>query len=404
MPKFEYQVKTTDGRTHSGQIDAASQEEAAAVLTKDRAGVFVTQMREVGQKGLGGIKIFSARIKLQEKLFFTQQLAIMIKSGLSITGALRSLRDQSENPALKDILGSVLNDVKGGESLSHALSKHPELLPKVYIKIIAAGEKSGKLDRVLLKLSKDLEKSYDLRGKIRGAMIYPVFILFVIIAVSAIILTTIIPQLKKMFLDAGATLPITTRILMSLSDILIQYWWLVLIVLLIVSVGVWQYSKTKSGQKVIDMIKIKVPIFGALNRKIYIARFARTLNTLTSAGMPILEVFSTLEEVIGNSIYEKEIQVARKKIESGYPVSKALKESPIFPPVVIDLIAVGERSGNMSYVLKNLTRFFEKDVDNMTKNLSTMLEPVMMIIMGVGVAFIVASVIMPIYGLVQVIK
>lgn len=404
MAKFNYIIKTTEGISRSGQIEATSRDAAADILTKDRQGIFITSLTEEGEQKFTTKGLFKAKISLQDKLFFVQQLSIMIKSGLSITGALRSLRDQTDNPSLKTSLNDILTDVKGGQALSVALEKHPKLLEDVYVKIIASGEKSGKLDRILLKLAKDLEKSYDLRSKVRGALLYPAFLFFVMIIVVIIVLVTVIPQLKSMFADVGVALPITTRALIALSDAFTKYWWLTIIVITLIILGIWQYSKTASGRVVIDTIKIKLPIFGKLNQKIYMARFCRTLNTLISAGMPILEVFDTLEEVIGNVIYEKEISQARTKIESGYPVSAALRESRHFPPLVNDLVAVGEKSGNLAYVLKNLTRFFERDVDNMTKNLATMLEPILLVIMGGGVAFIVASVIMPIYGLVQVIQ
>lgn len=404
MAKFNYIIRTIDGASRSGQIEATSRDAAANILTKDREGIFITSLIEEGEKKFTTSSLFKARIKLQDKLFFVQQLSIMIKSGLSITGALKSLRDQAENKRLQGILHEVLTDVKGGQSLSSALSKHPDLLPDVYVKIIASGEKSGKLDRVLLKLAKDIEKSYDLRSKIRGAMLYPAFLLVVMVIVVIIVLVTVIPQLKGMFADVGVALPITTRMLIFMSDAFTKYWWATGIVIILLTLGLWQYGKTENGRFVFDTIKIKLPIFGKLNQKIYMARFCRTLNTLISAGMPILEVFDTLEEVIGNVIYQKEVRQARQKIESGFPISSALRENPHFPPVVNDLIAVGEKSGNLAYVLRNLTRFFERDVDYMTKNLATMLEPVLLVIMAVGVAFIVASVIMPIYGLVQVIQ
>jgi len=404
VAKFNYIIKTAEGTSRSGQIEAGSRDAAADILTKDRQGIFITSLSEEGEKKFTTKGLFKARIKLQDKLFFVQQLAIMIKSGLSITGALKSLRDQAENERVQSILHEVLTDVKGGQSLSSAISKHPDLLPSVYVKIIASGEKSGKLDRVLLKLAKDLEKSYELHGKIRGALLYPIFLLVMMIIVVIIVLVTVIPQLKGMFADVGVALPITTRILIGASDAFTKYWWLTIIVVALLAAGIWQYGKTESGRTTIDTIKIKIPIFGKLNKKIYMARFCRTLNTLISAGMPILEVFDTLSEVVGNSIYEKEIKKARDKIETGLPVSTALRESKYFPPVVNDLIGVGEQSGNLAFVLKNLTRFFERDVDYMSKNLATMLEPVLLVIMAVGVAFIVASVIMPIYGLVQVIQ
>lgn len=388
----------------TGRIEAVSRGAAAEILTKDRQGIYITELAEEKESTLAGISIFSKKISLQDKLFFIQQLAIMVKSGLSLTGALDSLKNQTKNKTMHNALSDILSDVKGGQALSSALAKHPELLSDVYIKIIAAGEKSGKLDRILLKLAKDLEKSYDLRGRIRGAMLYPIFLVIMIFVVAIIILTTIIPQLKTMFADVGVALPITTRALIALSDAFTKYWWLMIIIAIGLAIFLRWYAKTEGGRTVFDTIKIKLPIFGNLNQKIYLARFSRTLNTLTSAGMPILEVFSTLEEVVGNSIYAKEISNARKKIEAGMPVSAALKESKHFPPVLTDLLAVGEKSGNLNYVLRNVTRFFEREVDYTTKNLATLLEPIMMVIMGVGVAFIVAAVIMPIYGLVQVIK
>jgi type IV pilus assembly protein PilC len=284
------------------------------------------------------------------------------------------------------------------------MRKHTNLLPPIYIKVIASGEKSGKLDRVLERLGRDLEANYDLISKIRGALYYPAFILLALIGVVIVVLVTVIPQLETLFKDVSVSLPITTRILLAVSRGINNYWWLILLLLILFIAFFIFWGRTKSGREALDWLKLKLPVFSVVQRKIYLTRFVRTMRILLSSGIPVLEVFRTLEDVVDNVWYQKEIRAAAQKIENGYSIAKAMAGSKQFPPYIIDLLAVGEESGNIDYVLANLSRFLEKDVKNTTKSLTSMIEPILIVLIGAGVGFIVASVIMPIYGLVQVIK
>ena len=403
MAKFLYKTKDMAGRVSVGELEAGSRQSAADALKKE--GIFIVSLKEEKETKswfpLGGI---FHRIPLKEKVFFVQQLAIMIRSGFPMVKALKTIQAQSPNKEIKNVLDDVIEEVEGGIPLSQALTKHTNLLPPIYIKVIASGEKSGKLDRVLERLARDLEANYDLIAKIRGALYYPIFITVALIGVVILVLVTVIPQLESLFKDVQVSLPITTRILLAVSKFFQHYWWLVLILILLLIVLIPLWARTKNGREVFDRVKIKIPVYGFIQRKIYLTRFIRTMRILLASGIPVLEVFRTLEEVVNNVLYQREIRAAAQKIENGYSIARAMTGSKQFPPYIIELIAVGEESGDLDYVLGNLGRFLEKDVKNTTKSMTALIEPILIVIIGAGVGFVVASVIMPIYGLVQVIK
>lgn len=399
--KFLYRVKTLAGTEQTGEIEAGSKQVAAEALRKKN--VFIVSLKETAAKPAWIPQIFG-RISLKDKAIFTRQLAVMVGSGFSIPAALSALEEQITSRVFRKVIRDIREQVEGGLTFAAALSKHPQIFPEIYTKIIASGEKSGNLEKILNRLAKDTEKSYDITAKIRGALYYPAFILLVLIGVVIIVLVYVMPQLETLFKDVDASLPLTTRALIGLSSSVLHFWWLILLIFIVAIFGIRFWSRTEQGRLWLDKSKLKIPVFGQLLHKIYLARFARTFSTLTAAGLPILDSFKILAESINNAVYQKEITAAASRIENGQTISVALKKSTQFPPMVTQLISVGEQSGKLDYVLRNLANFLEKEVDNTTKNLSSLLEPVLMVIMGIGVAFVAAAVIMPIYGLVQVIK
>jgi len=403
MANFEYKAKNKKGKQIEGTIEATT--EAIAIETLQKKGNFVIGLKKKSElKTFAGLEKFFQRVPLKEKIMFTNQMAVMVKSGLAINDALKTVLSQIENKKLRDALNDVQQDVNSGISFSSALAKHPKIFNETYTKIIESGEKSGRLDKVLIKLSKDLEKDYDLIGKIRSALMYPVFILLVLVIIMGIVLVFVMPQLKNLFDEVGVPLPLPTRVILILSEIVMNYWWL----LIAVGIGGWlllrKYLSTDKGGYLFDSVKLKAPVLKTVLLNIYMSRFARSLSSLTAAGIPMLDVLETTKDVMGSKVFEKEMEDIIKKVESGSKVSQALKESTHFPPVVVQLVAVGEKSGQTEYVLKNLSQFLEREVENTTKNLTSLLEPVLMVILGVGIAVVIASVIMPIYGLVQVIQ
>lgn len=403
METFNYKARDEEGKIVEGKIEAKNEASAISLLQDQK--LFITSLSKTAAiKTLGGIGGFFKKVPLKEKVMFTTQMAVMVKSGLPILEAVKTIHAQTQNKNMEKILDGIVKDISSGLSFSKALSKHSEVFNETYVKIVESGEKSGRLDQVLLKLSKDLAKDYDLTGKIRSALMYPAFILLVLVVVMVVVLVYVIPQLKNIFDDVGVQLPFLTRIIIALSDFVVKFWWLILIVVVVAIIFTQRYLRTNKGSYAFDKLKLKIPILKQVMQNIYMARFTRTLSSLVSAGIPMIDVLNTTKGVIGSAVFEKEVEKVIVKVESGSNVSKAMKDSPYFPPVVTSLVAVGEKSGKTDYILRNLSKFLEKEVDTTVRNLTSLLEPVIMVVLGVGIAIVIISVIMPIYGLVQVIQ
>jgi type IV pilus assembly protein PilC len=355
---------------------------------------------ENGRKSV--FSFLSGKTSLKDKIILTQQLAVMIKSGLSVVDALDALKGEVSNKKFAKEIGEIINDVKGGTQLSDAMAKFPDSFSEVYVNTVKSGEKSGKLDSVLDGLTVQLEKDYEISSKLRGAMVYPIFVMITLIVVMAVILIVIIPQLKLIFDDAGAPLPALTRAIVAISFFLKNNIIWIVIGIAILSVLISYFAKTKEGRHLFDSMKLHIPVLGNLFKKTYMAKFTRTFAGLTSAGLPLLDIFETSKRVIGNVLYEEELDRMIKKVEVGQSVSKVLKESKLFPAIIGQLASVGEKSGSMDKVFESMANFFDKDVENITNNLSTLLEPILMIVMGAGIGLIIMSVLQPIYGLVNV--
>jgi len=398
MTEFVYEAKTTEGQMVKGEVEAAGKEEAVALLHKE--GIFILNLERKKQKIS---QFFQKRVSLKEKIVFTNELAIMIRSGLPVVKSLESLQEQTTNQYFASVIEKIIVDVKGGDPLSEALAKYPDIFPPLYISVTKSGEKAGKLDEVFLRLAQQLDKDYALLLRVKGAMLYPAFILGALIIVIVLIMIFVMPQLEDVFNDLGASLPLTTNILLKVSSFVRHLWYLLLILILLMFVAYRYLARSHSGGAWLDRIKIKLPLFGQLLRKVYMARFARTAATLVSAGLPLLQTLQTLEDVIGNRVYKEDIKKVEGKVETGYQLSAALKQSPLFPAMFTNLISVGEQAGNLDQALINLADFFDREVENTTKNLSDLIEPILIVLVGIGIALVIASVLMPIYNLVNVV-
>lgn len=396
---FNYKARNKDGKIISGQIEA--NDEQGAILALREQELFISSITAENQKRALP-QIFN-KVSIKDKIIFTQQLGVMTRSGLSIVEALESLREETNDKNFAKIIGQIISDVKGGQALSIAMEKHQSVFDPVFVNTVSSGEKSGKLDDVLDSLTIQMEKDYAIVSKLRGAMIYPIVIITALVAVMILILIVIIPQLKAIFDDSGVELPPLTKAVIALSQFMIDYILYIIIALAILSFLIRLYAKTPAGRHVVDSIKIRLPIFGNLFKKTYISRFARTFSGLTKSGLPLLEIFRTSKQVINNVIYQDEIDKMIKKVEVGEQVSKAIKESNLFPKMVGNLVSVGEKSGSLDQVFDTIANFFDKEIDAITNNLSTLLEPVLMILMGLGIGLIIVSVLQPIYGLVNAI-
>jgi len=395
---YQYKAKDQKGILRRGTIEAKDPEEIYTVLKEQ--GLFLLSYWEA-RSGVSLLDIFS-RISLKDLAVFTKQLQVMVQAGMSLVTALRAQGEQTSNKKLSAIAYQLAIDVEGGEKLSDSLAKFPQVFSPLYINTVKAGESSGRLDQVLDSLSKTLEKDYALSSKIKGAMIYPAFVLCILVVVVAIILTYVVPSLTSLFQEAGASLPLATRILINSSNFVRRYWWMVLFSFVGFVVLLRLFGKTKTGSYLLDAFKLKVPIFGSLIRKIYLARFCRTTATLVQAGLPIVEILKTAKLVITNAIYQEALNKVVRGVESGILLSQALKETGRFPAMVCQLIHVGEASGRVDESLNTLADYFEQEASDTSAAMASLIEPFLIIIIGAVVALVVISVIKPIYTLTEI--
>ncbi len=402
MPTYEYKARDEKGRERTGIVDAIS-EEVAADLLKDYKLTVVSLNPRKEKLQLDKLLSIFGKVSAKEKVVFSRQLATMINAGLPIVQGLRILQEQVEKKQFKEVIFELANQVEGGSTFSSALAKYPKVFSNVYINLIKSGEVSGKLDEVLLRLAEQVEKDYDLQSKVKGAMYYPAFIIIALLLVGTVMIVFVIPQLESLFKEAGTELPFLTRMLLGLSKFIKNFWWLVIAVIITMIFGIKALIGTKEGRKFWDETKIRLPVFGPLSKKIYMARFTRTLATLIAGGLPILDALNITSDVIGNVVYKEGIDEAASQVESGVPMAAPLRRNKNFPIMVSQMISVGEQTGKVDEILNKLGDFFDNEVENMVKALSSLIEPILIIIMGIGVAILVLAIIMPIYNLAQVI-
>lgn len=398
MPIFSYTARSSgSAKRQSGQIEAASQAEAGQALQAQ--GLLPLSLTEGATKTglLGGSK----KVPLKEKIIFTRQLAVMIKAGLPAVKALEALGRQTSHKHFKKVIDQIIKEVKGGQALSVVMAKYPKVFPEVYVAVVRAGEQTGQLAEVLFNLADQQEKQAELIAKVRGAMMYPAIIFIALIGVVFLIVFFVLPSLQTVFRDFGAELPLTTRALFAVSEAFRKYFYIVLPVLIGIGYVIKVWFSRPRGRLIYDKIVLKFPIFGSLTTKVYMASFSRTMSMLVRASLPILQSIKIVQKTINNKHYDAAFNRIARAVESGKPLSGAIAKEPLFPPMISQLTTLGEESGNLDAVLDEITRFYDSEVENMTKNLSTLIEPIMLIIMGIGVAFVVASVLSPIYKLVS---
>lgn len=329
---------------------------------------------------------------------FTRQLSTMITTGLTVNDTLTILRSQS-SPALAEVVDDVQRQVEGGSSLADSMEKHPRVFNRVYVALVRAGEAAGVLDKVLARLADNMEKQREFRAKVKGAMIYPAIIVCGMIGVSAIMMVFVIPKLLGMYQEFDAELPTVTKILINISNFAVAFWWLVLAGL----VGaVWffnNFRRTEFGRRRVDEVMLHLPIIGNLQVQIIFTEMTRTLGLLISAGISIVEALNIAAEGAGNTIYSDKLNAAAKQVEKGLSLAALWREDEDFPPIVPQMVSVGEETGKMDEVLTKLSNYFEQESEQMVKGLTTAIEPIIMVILGIGVGFLIFAVILPIYNL-----
>lgn len=398
MLTYNYTAQNKAGEMVKAEVQADSTSAAAKLLIAQ--GLFPISIEDKEKSGtFGKLNLFN-RVSTRDLVVFTRQLSTLINAGLPLVQSLRNVENQVTSQKLKGIVKDVIASVEGGSTLSDSLGKHPDVFNQVYVYLVAAGETSGTLDEVLERLADQQEKDAEILRKVRGAMIYPVIVLVVVIAVVIFLLVTLLPQVASLYRDLHKDLPILTRILVDISAFVIKFWWLVTVLVVGIGLAIYQYVKTEAGRKQYDAFKLNMPIFATIFEKVYMARFARTLSTLLGSGIPMLQAMDVTRRSIRNLVVEGAISRASDKVKAGKALSKSLETEPSFLPLVPQMISIGEASGALDDMLLKVATFYEGDVDEAIKNLSTIIEPVMIVILGTIVAFVIAAVLLPIYSLV----
>jgi type IV pilus assembly protein PilC len=397
MPAFVWKGKTRDGKAVSGERVAENKEAVMALLRRDQ--ILVSSVKEKGKEI--ALPKMGGGVPSKDLAIFVRQFSVMIDAGLPLVQCLEILGSQQENKNFARILQQTRMDVEGGASLADAMRKHPKAFDDLFTNMIAAGEAGGILDTILKRLATYIEKAVKLKGQVKGAMVYPIAVISIAGIVIAVILWKVIPTFASMFAGLGAELPLPTRFVIALSQWFVRLLPFLVVFMILGVVAFRRYYATHGGRRVIDRIVLKLPILGVIMQKIAVARFCRTLSTLISSGVPILDGLEITARTAGNAIVEDAIMAVRKAVESGMTVAQPLKESGVFPPMVVQMIGVGEQTGALDAMLSKIADFYEEEVDQAVANLLTLMEPVMILFLGVTVGGIVISMYLPLFDLIS---
>lgn len=398
MLTFTYTARDTASNKQIKSTVKAETERSAAKLLMSQ-GLIPLEIAELGEsKGI--VDKLTNRVSTKDRIVFIRQLATLINAGLPLAQSLHTVQDQTQNKKLKSVVQDIIASIEGGKSLSDSFAKHPKYFNDVFLALVAAGEVSGTLDKALERVADQQEKDAEVAGKVKGALVYPAIVSFVMVGVVIFMLVTVVPQIEKLYRDLKQTLPFTTQIMVSLSAFLAQFWWLVLIVL---GVGIYfllQYIKTDNGRRVVDSLKLNVPMFGVMFRKLYMARFARTGQTLMATGVPMLETLNICARAVNNTLISEAILRSAEKVKGGKSLSSTLKNEAYILPLIPQMISIGEQSGGIDAMMGKAATFYENELDETIKSISTAIEPVMMVMLAGVAGLMVLAILFPVYNLV----
>ncbi|HYH78550.1 MAG TPA: type II secretion system F family protein [Longimicrobium sp.] len=396
MPTFAYSARAVNGEIMNGEIELPTREEVVGYLVRQRLRPITvnTKSKDINfQIGTG--------IKTREVVIFTRQFSTMINSGLPLVQSLTILAEQTENKYFQKVISKVLLDIQAGQTLADSLRRHPKVFTDLYVNMVAAGEAGGILDVILMRLAVFLEKNDALARKIKGAMVYPAVMLIVVVLCTTILLWKVVPVFAGMFTGAGLALPLPTRVVLALSNFLQNYMWLLVLAVIAIVIAVRQYYKTSSGRLQIDTLLLKMPVLGNLLRKSAVSRFTRTLGTLVSSGVSILDGLQITARTAGNRVVHDAVMKSRASIAGGATISDPLKESGVFPPMVVQMINVGEQTGGLDEMLSKIADFYDDEVDAAVSALTSILEPIMIVVMGVVIGGIVVAMYLPMFDMIN---
>lgn len=396
MPTFAYSARSLNGEILNGEIELPTREEVVGYLVRQRL-----RPISVNTKAREFEITIGTGIKTREVVIFTRQFATMINSGLPLVQSLTILAEQTENKRFSKIIGQILQDIQAGQTLADSLRQHPKVFTELYVNMVAAGEAGGILDVILNRLAVFLEKNDALARKIKGAMVYPAVMLVVVIACTTILLWKVVPVFAAMFTGAGLDLPAPTRVVLALSNFLQHYMWLLVLAIIAAVFGIRQYYKTENGKLQLDRLLLRFPVIGNLLRKSAVSRFTRTLGTLVSSGVSILDGLQITARTAGNRVVHDAVMKSRASISAGATISDPLKESGVFPPMVVQMINVGEQTGGLDEMLTKIADFYDDEVDAAVSALTSILEPIMIVVMGVVIGGIVVAMYLPMFDMIN---
>lgn len=397
MPLFTYVARDLDGTDHRGTIETVDGSRAAAILSK--RGLTVISVKQKNEAGGNILSSITKRVSFTDVVIATRQLSTMIESGLVVSDSFDVLSEQQSNPEFKKVLQEVSRDVKGGLDLASAMKKHPRVFSNMYCSLVKAGEEGGNLDVVLTQMASSMEKDREFRSKVKSALIYPIIVVAMMFIVMGVMMFFVVPRLTSLYTQSNLELPLPTKILIGVSNALLNYWWLMLIIGGAFVFAFKKWISTTSGKEKFDKLLLKIPVIGKIITETSLTNFTRTFGLLTSAGIPLLEALTISGDVVGNSVFKNALQQTLKGVERGLSFSAQLETIGVFPRLLPQMFKVGEETGKVDKVSFKLAEYYETESDHMLKNLTVIIEPFILMILGISVAFLVLSIILPIYNL-----
>jgi len=401
MPSFKYRARSPDGRIQAGLIEAENQEQAQlAVEDRGMELLMLEEHRNIGIGPGGTINIpFLNRIKPKDIVVAIRSLSVMVSAAVALPEALRNIARQSRNPRMQQVLSSIASEVEGGARLSDAFENHSDVFSSFFINMVRSGETSGQLSDVLEYLAEQQEKDFDLMSKFKGAMIYPAFIIGAMVIVGAVMMIFVVPKLVGVLLEAQVELPFATRLLIGISDLFVYYWWLMLLIGGAAGVAFRYYVKTPLGRYRFDWLLMHIPIFGKMFQEIYVVRFTRSLATLIKGGVDLVEALQIVAHVVGNEVWKMVVFETIQEVNDGNSITTAFQRHKFVPTMMTQMMSVGEGTGRTQDILNRVAEFYAREIDNMIGNLTKLIEPLVLIVLGLGVGLMVSAIMIPLYSL-----
>ncbi len=396
MLEFVYTAKDSTGNQIKAEVQADSQRSAAKLLSDQGLTPIKIELKSGGRSILGR----RSKVKIKDKVLFSRQLSTLVGAGLPITQSLRTVNEQTQNKEMNVVIDKIISDVEAGKALAKSFEAHPRIFDNVFVNLVAAGEASGTLDEALERLANQQEKDAEVASKVKGALVYPAIVLVVILGVVIFMLTTVLPQVEQLYVDLKQSLPFITAVMLMMSDFIVNFWWLLILAFVGFVFFLRRYVQTDSGRAVADQFKLSVPLFGKLFRKMYMARFTRTGQTLMATGVPMLEMMRITGNAVNNVHIKRSLEKAAIKVKGGKALSESISGDPNFLQLVPQMISIGEQSGSIDAMMGKAATFYENELDNEIKAISTTIEPILMVVLAAVAAMMVGAILIPVYGLV----